>query len=79
VQAYEHEPFIRLRTDLPNVKHVRDTNFCDLSFRLVGAPGSSVRRVVVFRAIDNMIKGASGQAIQNMYLMFAQDQTSGLT
>jgi N-acetyl-gamma-glutamyl-phosphate reductase len=78
VQAYEHEPFIRLRADLPNVKHVRDTNFCDLSVRLVGPAGGTGRRVIVFSAIDNMIKGASGQAIQNMNLMFGQDQTTGL-
>jgi N-acetyl-gamma-glutamyl-phosphate reductase len=78
-QAYESEPFVRIRTtDLPNVKHVRDTNFCDLAVRLVGAPGSAGRRAVVFSAIDNMIKGASGQAIQNMNLIFGQDQTAGL-
>jgi N-acetyl-gamma-glutamyl-phosphate reductase len=71
-QAYADEPFIRVRNDLPNVKHVRDTNFCDLTVRLVGG------KVVVFSAIDNMIKGASGQAVQNMNLMFGLDQTTGL-
>lgn len=71
-EAYGDEPFIRIRNDLPNVKHVRDTNFCDLSVRLVGG------KVVAFSAIDNMIKGASGQAVQNMNLMFKQPPTAGL-
>jgi N-acetyl-gamma-glutamyl-phosphate reductase len=70
--AFADEPFIRVRTDLPNVKQVRDTNFCDVSARL--AKG----KVVVFTAIDNMIKGASGQAIQNMNLMFDLPATTGL-
>lgn len=70
--AYADEPFIRVRNDLPNIKHVRDTNFCDITVRLVGG------KVVVFTAIDNMVKGASGQAIQNMNLMFGLDPTTGL-
>ena len=70
--AYEHEPFVRVRTGLPNIKHVRDTNFCDVSVRLAGG------KVVVFAAIDNMIKGASGQAVQNMNLVFEQPETAGL-
>ena len=105
--AYEDEPFVRVRKDLPNVKHVRDTNCCDITVRLVNAPkstegaggdgdaegGSVVNpkaapgislgpkrtpRIVVFSAIDNMIKGASGQAIQNMNLVFEQEETLGL-
>lgn len=75
-QAYDDEPFVRVRNDLPNVKYVRDTNCCDLSVRLVDREGS--RRVVVFSAIDNMIKGASGQAIQNMNILFNLDETAGL-
>ena len=70
--AYAHEPFVRVKQELPNVKHVVDTNFCDLSVRLVDS------HVVVFAAIDNMLKGASGQAIQNMNLMFGLDETTGL-
>ncbi|MCE9590609.1 MAG: N-acetyl-gamma-glutamyl-phosphate reductase [Planctomycetes bacterium] len=73
--AYRDDPFIRLRKDPPNVKHVRDTNFCDLCVRLIPGP---TPRVVVFSAIDNMIKGASGQAIQNMNLVFEQEETAGL-
>ncbi len=75
-RAYENEPFVRVRNDLPNVKYVCNTNFCDLSVRLVES--GPVTHIVVFTAIDNMIKGASGQAIQNMNIMFGQDETAGL-
>ncbi len=71
-QAYAEEPFVRVRRTLPNVKQVRDTNFCDVAVRLVQG------RVVVIAAIDNMVKGASGQAIQNMNIMFSLDETMGL-
>lgn len=98
--AYEDEPFVRVRKDLPNVKNVRDTNFCDITVRLVNGAAAGDEageaattgttptaeeiasrgkpRVVVFSAIDNMIKGASGQAIQNMNLIFEQEETLGL-
>jgi N-acetyl-gamma-glutamyl-phosphate reductase len=71
-QAYDDEPFVRVRNELPNIKHVRGTNFCDLTVRLSGS------KVIVFSAIDNMVKGASGQAIQNMNLMFDLSPASGL-
>jgi len=75
--ACQHEPFIRIRTDLPNVKHVRDSNFCDIALRLV-SDARGDRKVLLFSAIDNMIKGTSGQAIQCMNLMFHQPETAGL-
>lgn len=74
--AYAGEPFVRVRTDYPNTKHVADTNFADVTVRLAGAEGE--RKVVAFSAIDNMVKGASGQAIQNMNVMFGLDATAGL-
>jgi len=75
--AYADEPFVRFRPDrMVNVKHVRDTNFCDITVRLVNV--GDERRIVAFAAIDNMIKGASGQAVQNMNLMFNQPATAGL-
>jgi len=70
--AYGDEPFVRVREDLPNVKHVRGTNFCDVTVRLAG------NTVVAFSAIDNMVKGASGQAVQNMNLVFGLEETAGL-
>jgi len=77
--AYEDEPFVRVRAHLPNVKAVRDTNFCDVTARAIPADQTGREpRVVVFSAIDNMVKGAAGQALQNMNLMFDLDETAGL-
>ena len=71
--AYGDEPFVRVRTDvLPATKYVAGTNFCDVAARSVKG------RVVLFGAIDNLIKGASGQAVQNMNIMFGLDETTGL-
>ncbi len=78
--AYDAEPFVRVRDAddvLPNVKHVVGTNYCDVSVRLTEA-GDGSRRAVVFVAEDNMVKGASGQAIQNMNAVFELDETTGL-
>ena len=71
-EAYENEPFIRLRKQLPRTADVARTNFCDLSVRVVKS------RIVVLSAIDNMVKGAAGQAIQNMNVMFGLDERAGL-
>jgi len=76
VDAYSDEPFVRLRDTPPNIKHVVGTNFCDLSVRL--ATVGDTKTVIVFAAEDNMIKGASGQAIQNMNAVFELDETLGL-
>ncbi|MDP7287291.1 MAG: N-acetyl-gamma-glutamyl-phosphate reductase [Phycisphaerae bacterium] len=71
--TYENEPFVRVRTDvLPASKYVSTTNFCDVSAAMVKG------KVVLFSALDNVIKGASGQAIQNMNIMFGLDETTGL-
>ncbi len=71
--AYADAPFVRVRTDvLPATKYVSTTNFCDVYATV--AKG----RVVAFSALDNLIKGASGQAVQNMNLMFGLDETTGL-
>ena len=72
-QAYQDKPFVRVRKDmLPATKYVANTNFCDLAVR------TAKGRVIAFAAIDNLIKGASGQAIQNMNIMFGLDETTGL-
>lgn len=70
--AYADEPFVRVRMSFPNIAHVVNTNFCDIAARVVGG------KVVLFAAEDNMIKGASGQAVQNMNLMFGVEETAGL-
>lgn len=71
--AYDAEPFVRVRTEiLPATKYVMNTNFCDVSVKL--AKG----KVLIFSAIDNLLKGASTQAIQNLNVMFGLDETTGL-
>jgi N-acetyl-gamma-glutamyl-phosphate reductase len=72
-KAYDDKPFVRVRQEiLPATKYVSGTNFCDVSGRV--AKG----KVVLFAAEDNLIKGASGQAIQNLNLMFGLEETAGL-
>ena len=72
-ETYARAPFVRVRDDiLPATKYVAYTNFCDIAVR------SARGRIILFGAIDNLIKGASGQAIQNMNLMFGFDEAEGL-
>jgi len=72
-EAYADAPFVRVRTAvLPATKYVAGTNFCDVAARL--AKG----KVILFSSLDNLIKGASGQAIQNMNLMLGFPETAGL-
>ncbi|MHC4716994.1 MAG: N-acetyl-gamma-glutamyl-phosphate reductase [Planctomycetota bacterium] len=71
--AYADAPFVRVRSDvLPATRHVSTTNFCDIAVRVERG------QVILFSALDNLLKGASGQAIQNMNIMFGLDQTTGL-
>jgi N-acetyl-gamma-glutamyl-phosphate reductase len=75
VGAYASSPFVRLtRGDLPEIKHVAHTNFCDIGWR-VDAPGG---QLVMAVCIDNLVKGAAGQAIQNFNVMFGFDETTTL-
>ncbi len=69
---YKDKPFVRLQT--PNLANVRGSNFCDIAFEV----DQGTNRIVVVSAIDNMVKGASGQAIQNMNLMYGFDERTGL-
>jgi N-acetyl-gamma-glutamyl-phosphate reductase len=71
---YKNNPFIRLIKGIPMLSSVRGSNFCDIGFEI--EQGSD--RIVIISAIDNLVKGASGQAIQNMNLMFGLDETMGL-
>ncbi len=65
-------PFIRIVDGSPDINWVKTTNFCDIAVHSKG------RQIVVFSAIDNLVKGAAGQAVQNMNLMFGLDETTGL-
>jgi len=69
---YQDSFFVRLVDGSPDINWVKTTNFCDISFHTSG------KQVVVFSAIDNLVKGAAGQAVQNMNLMFGLDETTGL-
>lgn len=71
---YEKSPFVRLVPGVPSLGAVRGSNFCDIGFEVDG----SGDRIVVVSAIDNLVKGASGQAIQNMNLMTGIAETEGL-
>jgi len=72
--VYGSEPFIRLvGTQLPEIKHVAHTNFCDIGWR-VDPSG----RAILISVIDNLLKGASGQAVQNMNVMLGEPETAGL-
>jgi N-acetyl-gamma-glutamyl-phosphate reductase len=71
-EFYADEPFVRVTHALPGTKNVAGTNFCDLTARCVRG------RIVVISAIDNLVKGASGAAVQNFNLMHAFDETMGL-
>ena len=75
-QKYAHEPFIRVRRpdDLPSVRDVAYTNFCDMTF----TGGLSGQPVIGVCALDNLLKGASGLAVQNMNIMFGFDEKEGL-
>jgi len=73
-QAYAGETFVRLTgSALPEIKHVVHTNFCDIGWR-VDASG----RAILVSVIDNLVKGAAGQAIQNMNVMLGLEETLGL-
>jgi N-acetyl-gamma-glutamyl-phosphate reductase len=69
---YRGSFFIRLVSGSPDINWVKTTNFCDLGFAVRG------KQAVVFSALDNLVKGAAGQAVQNMNLMFGLDETTGL-
>ena len=71
-EFYRDSFFVRLVKGSPDINWVKTTNFCDLGFATRG------RNIVVFSAIDNLVKGAAGQAVQNMNLMFGLDEKTGL-
>jgi N-acetyl-gamma-glutamyl-phosphate reductase len=72
--AYDPEPFVEVVTAPPGVREVRETNFC----RLHAVADPHTGKLLVFSAIDNLWKGTSSQAIQNLNLMFGLPETEGL-
>lgn len=75
LSCYADEPFIRLVRYLPETRFVRNTNYCDISFRI----DERTNTVIAIGAIDNLVKGAAGQAVENMNIAFALDEREGLT
>lgn len=72
-EAYEGAPFVRLRdTGIPETVEVWGSNRCDIGFSTDG------RHLMLFSVIDNLVKGASGQAVQNMNIRFGLEETAGL-
>ena len=69
---YREAFFVRLVQGSPDINWVKMSNFCDIGFAARG------RQLVVFSALDNLVKGAAGQAVQNMNLMFGFDEKEGL-
>lgn len=75
-QGYDNEYFVRvLNPDkVPEVRNVKASNFVDISFKI----DPRTKRIVMMGAMDNLVKGAAGQAIQNMNIMFGLDEKEGL-
>lgn len=73
---YGQRPFVRICPEgsLPETLHVKGTNFCDIGFKLDKKHG----RVILISVIDNLVKGAAGQAVQNMNIMSDFDESAGL-
>ncbi|MFA6947604.1 MAG: N-acetyl-gamma-glutamyl-phosphate reductase [Eubacteriales bacterium] len=76
-KAYENEYFVRVEpmNKYANIKNVRCSNFCDISLHL----DTHTNTLIISSCIDNMVKGAAGQAIQNMNIRFSLPETTGLT
>ena len=74
-RTYSTEPFVRLTGEtLPEIKHVAWTNFCDIGWRV----DAGTRRLVIVSCIDNLVKGAAGQALQNFNVACGLDERTGL-
>lgn len=73
-RAYANKPFIRRVNNAPCTKHVRGSNYADVWYKIDHRTGT----LIMMCAIDNLIKGAAGQAVQNMNLHFGYEETAGL-
>ena len=73
-RCYQDKPFVRVQAALPTLHQVIGTNYTDIGFDY--NPVTNILTVVA--VLDNLVKGAAGQAVQNMNLMFAFPETEGL-
>jgi len=71
---YSDAPFVRLREQSPTIKDVRGTNYCDVHVTY----DERTNNIIAISAIDNLVKGAAGQAVQNMNILLGWDETLGL-
>lgn len=71
---YKNEPFVRILDELPETRWVKNSNYCDIAIRI----DKRTNKIIVLAAIDNLMKGAAGQAIQNMNIMHGLDEKTGL-
>lgn len=72
---YDHQPFVRWhRTAVPEIRNVIHTNHCDIGYRIV----EGGKKIVIMSAIDNLVKGAAGQAVQNLNIMCGFDEKESL-
>lgn len=76
LEMYKDEPFVRIvpAGTFPTTQHVRGSNFCDIGFAI----DKRTNRIIVVSTIDNIVKGAAGQAVQNMNLICGLEETMGL-
>ncbi len=72
--TYKDKPFVRLCLKLPETAHVRGSNYCNIGLQV----DLRTQRLIVISVIDNLVKGAAGQAVQNMNIIFEQPETMGL-
>ncbi len=73
-EFYKNEYFVRVTKDLPEIKNVKNSNICEIGVRYDKEFGN----IVVVSAIDNLIKGAGGQAVQSMNILFGFEESEGL-
>ncbi len=73
-RCYSNAPFVRILENIPEIKNVANTNYIDIGFHI----NSDNNQIIIMSAIDNLVKGAAGQAVQNMNIMFGYNETEGL-
>ena len=73
-EYFGNEPFIRLRDSVPSIKDVRGTNYVDIYATI----DERTQTIITISVIDNLVKGAAGQAVQNMNLMLGINEKEGL-
>lgn len=73
-EFYKDEYFIRITKELPEIKNVKNSNICEIGIRYDKEYGN----IIIVSAIDNLIKGAGGQAVQSMNIMFGIKESEGL-